>query len=259
MTKAIILAGSLNAGKLKEYSSAPHEALIKIGNKYMVEYVVDALKRSELIESIIVSGPKEPLKNFLQENETLKIVENGPTIVKSLLNGVDVLNYTHSNQVLVVTSDIPLITGEIIDNFLKKCRGLEDDIIYPIVSKSLNQANFSGVKRTYVKFQDGIYTGGNIFLINPDIIRPCAVKAEELVELRKSPLKLVKYIGITYFLKYIFGNLSIRDAEERVSQLFNIKGKAIPVSFPEIGVDVDKPSDLEFVENYFRKSSKNLQ
>jgi len=248
LTKAIVLAGSLNNGRLKECSPAPNEALIRIGNRHMIEYVVDALKEARRVHGIIISGPKELLKNFLREEDGLLLVESGPTIMRSLLNAVDVLDFSSSDRILVVTSDIPLITGPIIDSFLEKCLEEEADLIYPIVAKSLNQVKFPGVKRTYVKLLEGIYTGGNIFLVNPQIIKPCARKAAELVELRKKPLKLVNYIGFSYFLKYIFRSLSIKDAEGRVSELFNIKGKAIPVAYPEIGVDVDKPSDLELVE-----------
>jgi len=184
----------------------------------------------------------------LPEDQGLKLVENGATILQSLLNALEPLDITSESKVLVVTSDIPLITGEIIDSFLNKCDREDADIIYPVVPKSLNQAKYPGVKRTYAKLKDGVYTGGNVFLINPQIVKACAPKAEELVRLRKSPLQLVNYIGVMYFLKYIFRSLSIKDAEERISQLFNIKGKAIIVTYPEIGVDVDKPSDLELVE-----------
>ena len=39
--------------------------------------------------------------------------------------------------------------------------------------------------------------------------------------------------------------MSIGDAEARVSELLNIQAKSMEVVHPEIGVDVDKPSDLE--------------
>jgi GTP:adenosylcobinamide-phosphate guanylyltransferase len=257
LTRAIILAGSLNNGKLKECSSASAEALIRIGNKYMVEYVADALKEAEAIGDIVVSGPKEDLKEIFKDYQGLDIVDGGSTIIKSLLNALEFLDSKDTSRILVVTSDIPLITGKIIDSFLEKCSGQDGDIIYPIVAKSLNQVKFPGVERTYVKLREGFYTGGNIFLVNPLIIKPCALKAEEVIKLRKEPLKLARYIGFRYLFKYLFGKLSIKDAEERVSQLFNIKGKAIPVSFPEIGVDVDKPSDLRLVENILGSYGKS--
>lgn len=248
MAKAIVLAGSLNNGQLRECSTASSEALIKIGDKIMLEYVLEALKNAQGVEDIIVAGPKKQLESFIQEDQELSIVEKGTTIMESLINAVDVLKGDDFSRILIVTADIPLITGAIIDRFLEECQEEEGDIIYPIVPKSFNEAKFPHMKRTYVKLKEGIFTGGNIFLVNPQIIKPLAQKAGELIELRKSPLKLVNYIGFTYFLKYIFHNLSAKDAEDRIAELFNIQGKALSFSFPEIGVDVDKPSDLELVE-----------
>lgn len=249
LTRAIVLAGSLNNGRLKECSPATAEAFIRIGNKYMVQYVVEALKEAETIGDIILSGPKKDLEDIYKDRKGIYIVESGPTIISSLQNALDILDLqSDSRRVLVVTSDIPLITGPIIDAFLKRCLNEEGDVLYPIIPKSLNQFKYPDVERTYVKLRDGVYTGGNVFLVNPLIVKPCALKAAEVIKFRKEPLKLVRYIGFKYLFKYLLGLLSIQDAEERVSQLFNIKGKAIHISLPEIGVDVDKPSDLRLVE-----------
>jgi len=245
---AIVLAGSLNEGRLKECSNAPSEALIKIGDKCMIEYVVNALLDAERVGKIIIVGSKLELDVIYGSKENVIVVEGGKTIVQSLLNALDLIKDIDLNHVLVVTSDIPLITGKIVDNFVERCSKEDADVVYPVVTKSLNEAKFPGVKRTYVKLREGVFTGGNLFIINPSIVRPCAQNAEELVSLRKSPLRLVNYIGLTYILKYMLRRLSIKDAEARVSQLFNIKGKAVSVPYPEIGIDVDKPSDLELVE-----------
>ena len=130
---------------------------------------------------------------------------------------------------------------------MSRCSQEEADIIYPLVKKPLNELKFPGVKRTYVYLKEGVVTGGNIILINPQIVPRNAQKAEDLVLLRKSPLRLAKYIGFRYIFKYLLRNLSLKEAEARVNELFQIKGKAIIVPYPEIGIDVDKPSDLELV------------
>lgn len=253
MTKAIVLAGSSNEGSLKGYSSETSEALIKIGDKCMVEYVVEALMTATTVEKIIVVGPKERLAKVLTKSYDIQIAQGGTKIIDSLLNGLELLNSGEDEKILVVTSDIPLITGPIIDNFICRASKEEADVVYPLVAKSLNQAKFPGVKRTYVKLKEGIFTGGNLFLINPQIIKPCAKYAQELVSYRKSPLKLLNYIGLAYLFKYLTRELSLLDVQNRVGELFNIKGKAIIVNDPEIGVDIDKPSDLELVRGILEK------
>lgn len=247
MTVAIVLAGSLNQGPLKDCSNELNEALIKVGPRCMVEYVVKALSEAKNIEKIIVVGPQEKLETVLGQVDDLKVIEGGKTIIQSLLNGLDLIE-NEKDHILIVTADIPLITGRIIDHFLECCYREDADIIYPIVDKTLNEQKYPGVKRTYVKLKEGIFTGGNIFYVNPIIIRPLARKAEQLVSLRKSPVRLANYIGILFILKYLLKKLSIEEAEKRVSELFAINGKTITIPYPEIGIDVDKPSDLTLVE-----------
>ncbi|NLM69130.1 MAG: hypothetical protein GX177_03905, partial [Firmicutes bacterium] len=46
---AIVLAGAKNDGKLQEVSSCQYEALIKINDKPMLCYVINALKSSAYI------------------------------------------------------------------------------------------------------------------------------------------------------------------------------------------------------------------
>lgn len=245
MISAIVLAGSNNDGFLKECSDVSNEALIQIGNQVMVEYVVKALEDAKGIQRIIVVGPKEELDKLYHERAHIFTVEGGNSIIKSLLQGINVLEEGVDQKVLVVTADIPLITGQIIDDFIEQCGNRDLDVIYPIVPKELNEERFPGVKRTYAKLKEGVFTGGNILLINPGIVARCATLAEKIISLRKSPLKLVEFIGLSYILKYSLGALSIAAAEKRVSHIFGIKARALIVSHPEIGVDVDKPSDLE--------------
>lgn len=245
MLSAIILAGSNNDGSLRECSDASNEALIKIGNKAMVEYVIKALEDAKEIQKIVVVGPKEDLEKIYHDRPHIFIVESGDSIINSLLKGINVLEKGTTRKVLAVTADIPLITGQIIDDFIGQCRNKDLDVIYPIVSKELNEKKFPGVKRTYAKLKEGVFTGGNIVLIKPGIVARCATLAEKIISLRKSPIKLVEFIGLSYIIKYSLGILSINDVEKRVSQLLNIKAQAIIVAHPEIGVDVDKPSDLE--------------
>ncbi|SMB86659.1 MobA-like NTP transferase domain-containing protein [Desulfonispora thiosulfatigenes DSM 11270] len=244
MNWAIVLAGSLNEGKLQECSKEKYEALIKIGERTMISYVIAALQESKSIERIIVVGP-EQIKNTYKEND-ITLVPPGKDILESILNGIKQLK-SNRQRGLIITSDIPLIKGYMIDEFIEECKELKGDIFYPLICKELNDLYYPGVERTYVNLKDGIYTGGNIFMLNPSIIEKSLKPAQRLIEMRKSPLRLVKYIGIKYIFKYIFHSLTLIEIENRVEELLGTKGKAILDRHPEIGIDVDKPSDLKVV------------
>lgn len=242
---AIVLAGSPNKGQLREYSPVDNEALIPIGNRIMVDYVVTALQKAQSVGKIVVVGPVAELKSYYAKRPEIILVQAGASVVESFQNGLTKLQ--PQGHILVTTSDIPLLKPEAVESFIAKCAPYEADVYYPIVSKEINERYFPGVKRTYVTLKEGTFTGGNIFLLNPQIVPRCLAKGEELVQLRKSPIALSRQIGFCFVLKFLCRMLSLRETEARFSQLLELKGKAVIMDYPEIGIDVDKPSDLELV------------
>ncbi|MDS1030292.1 nucleotidyltransferase family protein [Bacillota bacterium LX-D] len=241
---AIVLAGSPNQGPLKECSPAAHEALIPIGKRLMVDYVVEALKSSSNVNNIIIVGPVE-LEAYYKGQPGITLVEAGDDAVESLSKGLK--RVSTPGHVLAVTSDIPLLTPEAIEAFMQKCAALNADLFYPIIPKKINDQRYPNVMRTYVTLKEGTFTGGNIFLFNPRIMPGSAAIGAELVKLRKSPFALCKQIGIIFIVKFLLKLLTIREVEARFSKLLKLKGRAVIIEYPEIGIDVDKPSDLELV------------
>lgn len=243
MVNVVVLGASPNSGQLREVSSAPAEALIQIGSKAMVAYVLEALLAAKSVAKIVLVGPEQELAFLTSSRVT--VIKGGLTAVESLRNGLKVL--PEASRVLVAAADIPLLTPEAIDGFINQCSQGEGDVFYPIVAKETVEQNYPGIKRTYVQFREGIFTGGNLFLINPLIVEPCAVKAQEMVQLRKSPLKLAKLLGFSFIVKFLMKRLSLPEVEQKVSRLLQIKGRAIITHYAEIGADVDKPSDYHII------------
>ena len=248
MYDAIILAGGENSERLSQFSSQSYEAMIEIAGKPMVTFVVDALAATPQVERIFIVGPVKQLANCdFPQNVTL--VEGGSTIVDTIKLGMEALG--HQRKVLVVTADIPLLTPAAIGHFLSQCAEVEVDLYYPIVSKETNNRHFPGNKRTYVRFKDGTYTGGNVFLVNPAIVTHCLLVAGQMIDNRKNPFKLCRLLGWGFVFNFLIGTLSLNKVKERVADLLGITGAVIQSPYPELGIDVDKPSDLELVRTTF--------
>jgi len=248
MYDAIILAGGENSEPLSRFSSQSYEAMIEIAGKPMVTFVADALAAAPQVDRIFIMGPVKQLANCnFPANVTL--VEGGRTIVETIKLGMEAL--CHQRKVLVVTADIPLLTPAAIDHFLSQCAEVEVDLYYPIVSQETNNRHYPGNKRTYVRFTDGTYTGGNVFLVNPAIVPRCLSIAGELIDNRKNPFKLCCLLGWGFVFNFVIGRLSLNKVKERVADLLGITGAVIQSPYPELGIDVDKPSDLELVRTTF--------
>lgn len=251
--EAVVLAGAKNRGKLHEVSDAPHEALIPIAGRPMVHHVLDALKASAFVDRIILVGPPEILAGY-PSPEGIDVVPAGESMVQNLRLGL--ARVRSDERALIVTSDIPLISAEAIDDFLSRCENVSADIYYSVVAKETNEAKYPGVKRTYVRLKEGTFTGGNIALVKPEVVEACEPMIAQAVAMRKNPLKLSRLLGFKFILKLLFNRLSMAEIEERVRLILGFRGVAVVSPYPEVGIDVDKPQDLALVEETFRAQKR---
>lgn len=248
---AIVLAGAPNKGALRQVSPVQYEAEIEIAGRPMLEYVVLALERVQSINQIVIVGYESMLSTNGSAGKHFTFVKPGPSVIESLENGINALN--SEEPVLILTSDIPLITQEALEDFLHRCSGQAGDIYYSFVPKTINDQKYPGVQRTYVRLKEGTFTGGNLVLLSPEIIRKKLTTLTKAIALRKKPLQLCRMLGWWYLCKLLFGTLTIKEIEDRVAEVLGVKAVGIVSPYPEVGIDVDKPSDLKLAREVLTK------
>lgn len=243
----IIMAGAKNTGALRECSQSDYEALIAIRGVPMIDYVVESARQAKSVGRIAVVGPVAELQPHLADKVEM-VVEGKEKLLENIQLGIQALK--PERKVLILCSDIPLISPEAIDEFVSQCVGREVDVYYPIISKEANLERFPGTHRTYARLREGTYTGGNMFIINPVVIDGAMEFANKMITWRKKPLKMSQAFGVIFIVKFVLGCLSIAELERRVQKITGFSAAAVIVRHPEIGFDVDKPSDLEMMEKY---------
>ncbi|GAB6273414.1 MAG: nucleotidyltransferase family protein [Peptococcaceae bacterium] len=261
MVKAVVLAGRANNGRLKNYSPVSHEAIIPIAEKPMVVYVVEALLNVPRINQVVVVGPKKELADYLNINR-VSLVSAGQNMLENVQLGLTYCPETR--YILIVTSDIPLLTCAAVEDFLSQCESLNcADLFYSVISREVIENYFTAlniplfrIHRTYVNFKDGVFTGGNLVLLNPAVFIRCSEKGLPFIEARKSPLKLGRILGINFLWRFLLHQITLTEAAQRVSRFLNVKGAVVKSNFPEVGIDVDKPADLDLVREILTLKKK---
>lgn len=243
MINSIILSGD-KSGNL---SKGCTKALTKIKDRVMIEYVVDALNKSQSVDKIAVVGPVDRLGAYLRGRVSY-IVEGTEDLIDNTLIGIGL--FKQDPRVLVLTCDIPYLTPEAVDHFVEHSEKTGADLCYPIVRKEDSESKFSQSNRTYARLKDGIFTGGNMFYVNPQVVGRSAAIARRFVEYRKKPWKMCRVLGWNFVFQLLAGNLTISAVEKRLSGLLGIKLMAIISPYPEVGNDVDKESDLLLAKKY---------
>jgi len=234
---AIVLAGG-SAGGLDD--NVPCKGLVPICDRPMVEYVIDALRACPSIRRIVAVLPDAGKGEWQRKAD--QIVISYGNVVENFLAAVSAL--PDSERVLVMSGDVPLMTAEAVEDYLRTCEPFDADMYYPISTRESVEARFPGAQRTYMHIREGTYTGGNIGLVNPAVIVANRDLMESVFEARKSPLRLVQILGFGFIVKFVLRRLTMTELEHKVSELIGGSGRAVVVGHPEIGFDVDKPADL---------------
>ncbi len=240
---AILLAGAPADAQMSPEGTRTSRAMVRIGDKTMLQWVVDALRASPSIGRIVAVGDVA--------GDGLDIViDPGESLVSNMRSGIEALET--NERVLIVSSDIPLLTAEAVEDFVGKAEPLGVDMAYPVIERSQCEARYPGIKRTYLKTADGVFTGGNIMLVSPEFVSRNWETISGAYAARKHVSQLARMIGVGVFLRVIIAQvipsvLTLSALERAASRMLGASLQAVVSAYPEIGEDVDKPSDLEAV------------
>ena len=248
-----MLAGAPAGPELSPDDPDVSRAMIELGGKSMLGWILDALRAAPSIGRIVAVGK-------VSDAGLDQVVEPKGDLVGNLRLGMDALG--QCDAVLVVCSDIPMLTSDAVEDFVARAIELDADMAYPIISKVTCNATHPELRRTYLKTGDGTFTGGNIMLLRRDFVFRNWEAIEQAYAARKQTGKLARMIGLGVLFRVILaqlipGVLRISALEESVSRMLGGKVRAVVSTYPEIGEDVDKPSDLESVGKILAGGKRN--
>lgn len=252
MFNILILAGK----QFNKDKSSTNKALVEIRGKKIVEYVVDVVKKIEGVSKIFIVSNKDDLKEMpFFEKEYM--IESDGTIIENILTAVKEIGY--DKNILICSSDIPMITLEAVNDFLSKTKNSDIQIYYPIVKESASKSKYPEMKRTYIRLKEGNFTGGNIFYLDPLIFKNNLKRVSALLEARKKPIKMAYLLGPAFLIRFIAGRVTIQEIEKKILRLIKIKGRAIVSDYPEISCDIDKPGDFIVATAYLDSNGQQKE
>ena len=235
----VILAGGSIPKELLPSVTVTERALIEVAGQSMLHRVLDTLQDGQLFRKRVVVTTPLALA-ALPANCTG--VNAGDGMVANLMAGLATVT---SDQVLIVTGDVPLVTADTWAAFLEGAAKRDLQAAYPIVTRASVERQMPGGKRTYATLVDGTFTGGNAFLVPRARIGDLQQLIDTAYSARKNPLRLARLLGPGFILKAITKRLTVAAVEAKMSKLLGCKGGAVIMEDASIAFDVDKAADLE--------------
>ncbi|MDD3678401.1 MAG: NTP transferase domain-containing protein [Dehalococcoidales bacterium] len=259
---AIVLAGGTpKPGEpLYPYTGGMPKAMLEICEKPMIQWVLDALSDSESVDNVIIVGL--PNDCHVHCSKKVYFVADHAGLTENLGAGAKKVAQVNkqATHALFVSSDIPMVTGEMVDWIINATQGENKDMFYNVISRQVMEKRFPNSCRTYIKFKDIKLCGSDLHVFSLRILlEENKGMRKKLAEARKSPPKQAALIGFGTLFLYIIGQLTLTRAERNISKNLKVTGKAVICPFAEAGMDVDKPRHLEIVTAGLQKRLENLK
>jgi hypothetical protein len=122
------------------------------------------------------------------------------------------------------------------------------DLAIGVVERSTLMARLPQTKRTWLNFRGGAYTGANIFAFGSEKVLPAIERWRSVEQDRKKGWRVLAAIGPALLLGAVLRVRTLNESVASVSRKLGVTIRAVVLSNPLAGVDVDKPEDHTLVE-----------
>lgn len=256
---AIVTAGGIPLPEEPLYpeTQGHPKALVDIAGKPMIQWVLDALSESKIVENVVIVGLTE--KSSVTCKKSFHFIPNQGKMIENLRAGAEkVLEIEpKAEYVLIVSSDIPAITGEMVDWAVNAAMETKEDVYYNIIQREVMEKRFPSSKRTYTRLKDMEVCGGDMNVGRIKLITAEDTDLwEKITDARKSPLKQAALIGFDTLFLLLLRQLTLEKAAANIMKRLKITGRAIVCPYAEIGMDIDKPHQLEILREDLARAKR---
>jgi GTP:adenosylcobinamide-phosphate guanylyltransferase len=241
----IVLAGQRpGPDMLAQHFALERKALVPVCGEPMICHVVRTLHLSPHIGKVVIlSQDIEHLRPAVDAAGGAILVESQNSISRSIKAQAETLGF--SAPLLVTTADHPLLTVEMIDEFVRNADG---DIAVAMVERQNMLKQFPDAQRTWLRFSDGAWSGANLFALMTQKSSFALDLWADAEQDRKKAWRLFLHFGLRLATRALTRTIGLHQAMERAGKRLGLDAKLVPMSDPVAAIDVDKLSDHMLAE-----------
>lgn len=259
---AILTAGGIPLPEEPLYPATlgQSKAMLDVAGKPMIQWVLDALTDASTIDNVIIVGLTE--KVGLKCGKKMYFVSNQGKMVENLQAGGRKVKEVNpkAKHVLIVSSDIPGITGEIVDWVVNTDMQTDLDVYYHLIQREVMEKRYPGCKRTWTHLKGMEVCGGDMNVGRLSLLLRKDIDIwHKITDSRKSPMKQAALVGFDTAFLLLTGRLTLEKAETNIMKRLNLTGKAILCPYAEVGMDVDKLFQLEIMREDLKKQQMKAE
>jgi len=246
---AMIIAGGVpQPGEpLYENTQGKPKAILDVCGKPMVQWVVDALEQAETIDKVVLIGltagdglVSAKIQEYIpDQGSMLANVQAGMAKVREI--------NPKASHVLIASADIPGVRPEMVDWIVRNAMKTNLDVYYSVIERSVMEARYPESKRSYTRLKDMEVCGGDMNVARVILGTDKDSLWEKLIQSRKNVFKQASLLGWDTLFLLLTRQITLERAVQKVTKRLNLTGQAVNCPFAEVGMDVDKPFQLEIM------------
>ncbi len=227
-----------------------HKALLDVAGAPMLARVIETLRSwsPNLPITISIDLPQvildHPVLSVLVSNGGIAVEESAASPAQSVIRFVG----RRQGACLVTTADHPLLTSAMLGEFWSGFERSRADLAAGVVREEVFRAVYADAPRTFIRLQDGAYSGANLFGLRMPRARSVVELWRALEHARKRPWRLARAFGPALLLRYLVGRLPSDEVLDRIAQRTGARVSLVALPWADAAVDVDRASDLALVE-----------
>ena len=254
----IIIAGGLATPEEPMYAltQGKPKALLTMGDRTMLERVVDAVQGSQYVDEVVVVGLGSDMGMTFQR-PVHHLTDHG-SLVGNIVAGVNWVRERDPNVKIVLgaSADVPLITSQMVDTLIDMCRPFDAGIYYTYASRETMEKRFPHSNRTFVKLKGIEIAGGDLGMLDPAILTNNEELFTALSNARKHAWKIARVVGVGLLLKFLFRRLGPKEIEAEGRRVLGMPLKTINLPYAEMAMDADKPHQVEMLRAELEQLSR---
>jgi molybdopterin-guanine dinucleotide biosynthesis protein A len=242
----VVVAGGRPAPDhpLFPYTQGQPKALLEIGGRPLVDFILQALLEANSIDQIVVVGLEKGLIGDYG-GAVATVVDQGGMVANGLAGLAHIrARRPATRHVCFSSADIPAATGPMIDKLLQASCPLDYGACYYMVRKDTMEAAYPASNRTYVRLRDMQVAGADIFVADARIADGQRQLLADLSAGRKQAWKLARLAGLSTLLSLLTRRLTMAGIEKRATKVIGAPISVSLTDYPQLAMDVDKPEQL---------------
>jgi YihY family inner membrane protein len=260
IVNGVILGGGKIAANFAERVGTDTKGLIQIDGRACIEYVVEAMRQVPGMRKLVLVADKAAYLHHPVAEKLDGIIDEGPDITHNLMRAIRFLN--EDRRILLSTSDIPLLTSEALCAFLGKCDP-EADLCYPVTTLLPTRRLFGRRVWVFLPLREGWVTHTCNILFDPRLVLRNVEFVERFLTRRKDLWGAAGTVGVGFMLRFFLSwylPFLRYDAESMGEHIALMTGarrcQGILLDYPEIALDIDKPTDVEEIEDFIQREKE---